>query len=91
MNAEVLNALKKEMKLQDKLIKIISRIDKLPDTQRKKLEAMNIIGPKYDKKLFDMIKERKEIKKLLEKELKGGKSVYDGLSKNDMVKRMTGQ
>ncbi|MEN6622626.1 MAG: hypothetical protein ABFD50_13875 [Smithella sp.] len=91
MNDEVLSALKREMKLQDKLIKVITRINELPDVQRKKIEAMNIIGPMDDKKLADMIKEHKEIKKILKKELEKPKSVYDDLSKDEMVKRMTGQ
>lgn len=89
MNDEVLSAVKREMKLQDKLIKIINQINKLPDVQRKKIVTMNIIGPKDD--LADMIKEHKEIKKLLKKELEPTESVYNNLSKDEMVKRMTGK
>jgi len=91
MNDELLSALKREMKLQDKLIKIINQINKLPAVQRKKLVTMNIIDSKDDNKLADMIKEHKEIKKLLKNETESAESVYNGLTKDEMVKRITGQ
>ena len=63
MNDEEIKIVKSMIKSKEKLLKLIARIDKLPDEQRKKLEAMNLIGPKHDEEMDVLIKEHKEHKK----------------------------
>jgi len=79
MNDEEIEIIKRELKAKDKLIKVISRINKLPDAQRKILEAMNLIGPNHDKEMDVLIKDHKEIKKWF-KGIEKKKSGYEGMS-----------
>ncbi|MDD5712508.1 MAG: hypothetical protein PHY31_07115 [Smithellaceae bacterium] len=89
MNDKEIEMIKRVFKAQDKLIKVINRIDKLPDAQRKKLEAMNIVGPKDDNKIADQIRECKEIKKYFRTKTEKQKSGYEGLTVDEIVARMT--
>jgi len=91
MNDEEIKMFKRMMKSHDKLIKLVKCIDELPDEQRKKLEAINLCGPKHDKEMAGLISEYKEIKKQFEVEIEKQKSVYDGLTKEEMIARMTGK
>jgi hypothetical protein len=89
MNDEEIMMMKKVLKAQDKLIKLINQINELPAAQRKKLEAINLIGPKHDKKLNGLIEEHKEIKKQFNMKIKEQqKSVYEGLSTSEIKGRM---
>lgn len=88
MNDEEVKMMKRMFKAQDKFIKVINQIIELPDTQRKKLKAMNIINPKFDKEMPVLIKEYKEIKKQFKK-IEEPKSADTGLSVSEMVERMT--
>jgi len=88
MNDEEIEIIKRELKAKDKLIKVISRINKLPDAQRKILEAMNLIGPNHDKEMDVLIKDHKEIKKWF-KGIEKQKSGYEGLSVEDILKRIS--
>ena len=87
IDEEILNVMKIELKINDKFMKLINRINKLPDAQRKKLESLNLIGPKDSKAMTDLIRKHKEIKKKF-KEIEKQKSVYDGLSEKEIKERM---
>jgi hypothetical protein len=91
MNKEEIEIVERILKAQEKLVKVITQIKKLPDAQRKKLEAMNIIGPKFDKKMDVLLKDHKETKKWFEKENKEPvKSVDEGKSVEEILARTIG-
>jgi hypothetical protein len=67
MNDEQIRILKSMFKTQDKLCKLINRIRKLPDVQKKKIEVM-LGGPMDDEELDAEIKKYKEMKQKFEME-----------------------
>jgi hypothetical protein len=59
---DVIEVLTRQIKLHDKLMKLVDRIRRLPDSQRKKIEAI-LGGPVMDNKELDaVIKEAEKIK-----------------------------
>jgi hypothetical protein len=69
MDEKTIGLLKRGLKAQAKLIQLVKRINRLPDAQRKTLEAKNIIGPRDDKQLSTLIKDYEENKREIEGEI----------------------
>ena len=65
---ERIHILKMVFKTQDKLIKLLERVRKLPAAQKKKVEAM-LGGPIDDEKINSLIKKNEESKRQLDEEI----------------------
>ncbi len=76
MDGQLMRAMKREFKAQDKLIKLVKRISRLPAALKKEVESA-IGEPMDDKKINALIKEYEESKRRLEEEIEKQKGEAD--------------